>query len=234
MTSALMVRRFLQMADNLDSKNRTELPAPQIIEWLNDAQMQLITEKYGPFNKYSTGFEGNEKRSQELRILLEPVAKIKKTKVDEDRVVFGLGEHEAKIMYNVRVRFKGDTSNCNDIRFSGIFVQTDDLNNDVYGPFLEPSLAWREIPYRMTSEGLEAFQNKELTLDMLLLEYLRYPKKIDVKGYTHIDGSASVNQDCELPALLHEGVVRRAVTMALATIPDPRYQSIAAIGQQDD
>jgi hypothetical protein len=42
------------------------------------------------------------------------------------------------------------------------------------------------------------------------IEYLRYPKPVDIEGYVHFDGTPSINQDCELEGYLEDEILDRA------------------------
>jgi hypothetical protein len=56
---------------------------------------------------------------------------------------------------------------------------------------------------------------------------LRYPQYIDVEGYTRLDGTPSVDQDCELPEYAKQDIVDLAVKFA-AQATDNGFQSQAA------
>lgn len=96
---------------------------------------------------------------------------------------------------NLRVNAK--SGSCGDANLKTWEAKSEDVEeiyNDVHN---EPSLPWRETFY-LTTNGKVAIYKKDFDIKEAFLSYYRYPVKVDIAGYIHIDGSASQNVDPEL------------------------------------
>ncbi len=74
------------------------------------------------------------------------------------------------------------------------------LNNDHY----KPSFEYQETFNMLSSDEISIFTDGTFTPTKLYLSYIRYPKYIDKAGYTKFDGTASIDQDCELADYLED------------------------------
>lgn len=55
------------------------------------------------------------------------------------------------------------------------------------------------------------------------IEYIKKPRKINIGGYTYLDGSTSVLSECELPERLQHKLVNYAIAIAFGSMNDEGY-----------
>lgn len=209
----------------IDTNRASKLSIPKIIIMLNSGMLNLIKEKYGIRNPYSAGFEMIEKRKQDLQklhILNEKLAAVRITGTNSFE--FDLSKTTFPVLYLTRMQFSGTKESCCDQLLDGIPAETDDLNDLSRNLFKSSSFEWREVLYRVASDKIVADTDGTFSLSSSKFDFIRYPKAIDIAGYTKFDGSASSNVDCELPPALHSEVVDRAVFEFKLYLQDPNYQ----------
>jgi hypothetical protein len=96
------------------------------------------------------------------------------------------------------------------------------LNNTHY----KPSFEYQETFNFISSDELSVFTDGTFTPTKLYLSYIRYPLYIDKEGYTKLDGTASINQDCELKNYLEDELVDLTVqSLAMYTENPSAVQS---------
>lgn len=238
---AEMIIDFKTKADKLDSKDFTDIPLPIIIRLLNEAQLSTVLERYGENNIYHAGFESNQKRIDELSTLVVPEEVLimsilpgKTSYPNSDNIYSGdLTNTKEKYLFLLRCNFIACTSICTGINMNGIQTTTDDLDRILNSPFECPSLEWRETPYRITNKSLRAYSDNSYTVSHAVIDYLRYPKDMDITGYTHRDGSISTTTECELPEFLRKTIVNKAVLSIKESLKDNiQYESLRL--QQDE
>ena len=199
-----MVYQFKLAAEKLDSQRAAVLKLPQIILVLNSAMITLVVQKYGGA-RTNLGFETTQKRKRELQKLIEPFGSITAPEKVEKGYCFNMNTLDPKVLYITRVQFRAIKNGCTAI-CSGIDNQSDDLNLVTNSSNRESNFEWREIIYRQAKDLMIADVD-DFKVTEALVEYLRYPKPMDIAGYTHFDGSASSNIDCELPEEMRHEIV---------------------------
>jgi hypothetical protein len=75
----------------------------------------------------------------------------------------------------------------------------------------KPSFEYQETFNFIASDQISVFTDGTFTPTKLYLSYIRYPLYIDKSGYVKLDGSDSVDQDCELKNYLEDELVDLAV-----------------------
>jgi hypothetical protein len=74
------------------------------------------------------------------------------------------------------------------------------MNNDHY----KPSFEYQETFNFLSSDEISIFTDGTFTPSKIYIMYLRYPAYIDKAGYTHLDGTLSIDRDCELETYLED------------------------------
>jgi hypothetical protein len=74
---------------------------------------------------------------------------------------------------------------------------------------------------------LYVYTDGEFTIEDVYLTYLRYPQNVDILGYTKLDGTSSMNVNCELPEYAKGDIVDLAVKFA-AQSNDNQIQAVFA------
>lgn len=221
MTIQELVYDYKRKLDKLDSQDYPDIPLPVIIRDLNEAQQKIVLTRYSPNNLYRQGFEGSQKRIDELSYLVVPDEQLSGAiKVADNIYSFNLENTQKDYLFLLRANFLVSTATCTDILLDGISSKTDNLNTILSSPFEKPSLSWRETPYRIADNKLRVYSDGEFKVTKAIIDYLRYPRKMDIVGYIDFDGTNSTNVECELPEFLQNDIVDAAVTLARLNLKD--------------
>lgn len=116
------------------------------------------------------------------------------------------------------------------------FVRHGDLSSTFSSSHTAPSFKWHETVGQISGGKLYCYTGDpegEFEVQKLYLSYLRHPEKIDLAGYIHLNGDASVDQDCELPSHLKEELLDFALIEAAAQTENiPALQAMDLRTQQ--
>lgn len=211
MTIKEMIYLFDQRADRVSSKNRVGLPLPAKIAILNSAQLQVVKNK-------ATGeptYQQIQKRSDELEILevVEARLKCKISNVKEQMYEASFKDLQTPKYIITRVYGLATSEICKNLgtlRVTLHNTQSDDIETRRLSSNIRPSLQWRRAISRTASGKIfvycDRFQMSEVVMD-----YLRYPVKMDMQGYKHVTGAISTDVDCELPEDVQNDILNEAV-----------------------
>lgn len=81
------------------------------------------------------------------------------------------------------------------------------LNNVNY----KPSFEYQETFNSLSSDEISVYTDGTFIPGKIYMMYVRYPLYIDKGGYVHLDGTSSVDTNCELEAYLEDTLVDMAV-----------------------
>ena len=228
MTASEMKTEFLIGYDKITSFAAPGYEDNEISKFLNDAQERFIKTRYSDANKYRVGYEENEKRSKDLSEL----------KRFFETSTFTTGNHPNSyfvelpdnIMWATKEEVDLTITDCHGSTSTsrvGVKPIGDDYYNaNINNPFKKPyeELVWRLDFSRTDDTSVVSSSNKkrhELVYDSAspvskyYLTYIKYPQSINV----------SSNASCELDPSVHKELVELAVSIALETSSDPRYNS---------
>jgi hypothetical protein len=229
--------------NKLDSNDYRDFQVPEIDWLLNEAQEVFLKQRYGINNTTQKGFEGSQKRIDDLRNLV-----MKNESLPASQVVLDPVSYDATLpsdyIFAIRVQAVANSTTCGDKTLICKPTQHDDLSNCLLDPNYNPSYEWGEMPIVYgTISNLTAGANRifgytdgSFTVTSFILDYLREPARIAFPGgvtggqYNLPDGSPIVlpNQDCELPEHTHREIVDIATMIAAGDINHPGYQVKAA------
>lgn len=227
MTIQDMVYNFKLKADKLDSKGFANLKLPAIIYLLNEGMTSLIKKRYSGANTtLKASFEEIQKRRDEFQRILVPDEIIKAKKVLPETYVVDITQTAKPYMFLARANFYGKKDDCKDRKLRGILAQTDDLDLMEDSPLEGSSFEWGEVLYRMAEDKLRVTTDQTFSITKGRIDYLRYPTKVDMSGYTHFNGSASSDVDCELPEFMHYDIVDEAKLVYDISFATPDAQAI--------
>ena len=226
--------------DKVDSlQNVNFLPAE--IDWILNEAISLITkQKFGTNNSKRTGFEGNEKRIQDLKTLhikcptvVQPA--IIPASVNDGRYEVKLSDLEFDFLFLTRGTAKATKTGCGSKILGLKEVQNDDLNDILDDPFWKPSFEWKVVPVNFgrtdtlaeDKGSLYLYTNEDFTIDEVYLEYIKVPNKISIGGYPDINtGVVKPVVECDLPQEIHNEIVDIAVLECARIISDPNFLQI--------
>jgi hypothetical protein len=152
-----------------------------------------------------------EKRNEDAIRYISPLLTLdqplSKTSSSDRHDDFGLPEDYFDLS-NLSV--VASNSKCKNITLKTWEVKNDDLEEIYNDEFNEPTIEWTETFYT-TADGKAAVYKKDFDIDKVKLSYYRYPKPVDISGYTNSEGNPS--QDVH-PELDDKVVGRIIVAMA--------------------
>jgi len=200
-----------QKLNKLSSNEHQEIQLEDKILQLNESQLKLIKQKIdGTSTNTGLGLDSFKKRYQDLQNLVEDYIDHPLDLKEKDKVIHqwssSLLTLEPDYMFYIDAYILADKGKCKNRK---IWINRDllkhgdlqfVLNNDHY----KPSFEYQETFNMLSSDEISIFTDGSFTPTKLYISYIRYPKYIDKAGYIKFDGSASVNQDCELEAYLED------------------------------
>lgn len=221
---------FQLKADKVASLSNFDFNRAEIDWLLNEAQAVLLKRKYGINNIFQTGFEGTQKRIDDLQTLLVKYPEQGEiTPTSVDGMIYEIPLSTLSQPYLFFVRGSVEIDGC--LRGNMKLIQHDDLNDVLQDPFNNASAA--SIPFNFgrtsdgTGQGSIYMYPQGFTIDKVRIEYLKQPARMHFGGYTYIDGNTYPQQDCEMPEQVRREIVDEAVSIALGYVEDPSKYQIA-------
>ncbi len=189
--------------------NCSSIPIENRIMFLRSAESKLIKKYYGENNIFKLGFEAFKKRIDDLQVLVVPSAKITllkdvNSKYDKFTAdLSGISDY----MFYITSYITANKKTCKNRIVTNILSERSDIYTLLKSEYNSPSFEWQEQLVTLANNKLEIYTDGTYQPDYLYLDYLKYPPKIDVAGYTHLDNTASVNQDSVLPEYLKNDLI---------------------------
>jgi hypothetical protein len=181
---------------------------------LNEAQIKLIKQKVDGFSVVSgMGLDAFKKRYEDLQRLVvnysngELALTLKNP--DINQWLAKLDKLDPKYMFYLDSYILADKGICKDRK---IWINKDLakhgdlsllLNNDHY----KPSFEYQETFNFISSDEISIFTDGTFTPTKIYISYMRYPVYIDKVGYVRLDGTDSIDQNCELETYLEDELV---------------------------
>ncbi len=217
-----LVYRFKLEYDKLDSNDYPDLPLPAILIILNRAIVLYVQKCYGINNTYNIGVEGNQKRMDDLQMLIvkdEPSLTYTQDTLDPLRYVADFSNlTKGKYLHLLRSSSTGNKYKCINSSLYNKQITHDELDEVLIDPNRSPSFEWQEIPVILSDNKIYGYTDGTFSLNKCFIEYLKYPKEIDLQGYIKFDGTNSANIDSELPDYVLQDIVTIGVRIAQGNI----------------
>lgn len=176
---------------------------------INEAAIKLVKTKadgiYGP------GLDSSSKRYMDLQTLIVPFVSVSGISAGKDIAGFYSGNLPTGFFLPVSAYVVSSTNCCKE-RVVGVerMVPHADVPVFLRDPDWNPSFA-----YQLTIGSIEAGKVKvysenlfdkddSFQVDEIHVSYLQLPQKADVAGYIRLDGTASTDQDINLPEHLKD------------------------------
>lgn len=203
-----------QKLNKLSSNEHQQVQLEDKILALNEAQLKLIKQKVDGISVASgLGFDAYRKRYEDVQGLIEnyidhPLS-LQITDSNLNQWTADLSELEPTYMFYIDSYVLANKGICEDriIWINQDLSKHADtsllLKNDHY----KPSFEYQETFNVISSDKITIFTDGTFTPTKLYIMYLRYPQYIDKEGYITFEGTASVNQDCELENYLEDELV---------------------------
>ena len=199
-----------QKLNKLSTNEHQQIQLEDKILALNEAQIKLIKQKVDGISVMSGGLDAFKKRYEDLQSLVinynhQPLnLTLKNPEINQ----WSANVHSLspKYMFYVDSYILADKGRCKDRK---IWINRDlakhgdlqfVLNNEHY----KPSFEYQETFNTLSSDEISVFTDGTFTPTKICIMYMRYPKYINKEGYIMLDGTPSVNQDCELEEYLED------------------------------
>jgi len=223
---------------------------PAQIDWLlNLAQLVEVKKRYLPFNNARKGFEGIQKRIDDLatihvkspqkQVAIVPTLLVG-TLLDSKIYECKFSEFDFTYMFLTGLRAKISTSDtC--IKDIGLTqIQEDDLNDGLVNVNTKPDFNWGTALFTIDASSQDAeapgsiyIYSGDFNISEVYPSYLRYPRKLFFGGYVGFDyGIADPIVSCELPTIIHDNIVDTACELAAAPLQDPEFLQLAKVNSE--
>jgi hypothetical protein len=207
-----------QKLNKLSTNEHQQIQLEDKILALNEAQLKLIKQKVDGISVVSgLGMDAFKKRYEDLQRLIVNYSNqpLKLTETDKGVNQWSANIHDLvpEYMFYVDSYITADKGRCKNRQ---IWINRDlakhgdlqfILNNDHY----KPSFEYQETFNSLSSNSISIFTDGTFTPKEIYIMYMRYPLYINKKGYVMLDGTNSVDQDCELEKYLEDELLDLAV-----------------------
>jgi hypothetical protein len=181
---------------------------------LNEAQIKLIKQKVDGFSVVSgMGLDAFKKRYEDLQSLIitynhQPLDLTLKNK-QLNQWFANLHLLDPKYMFYIDSYIIADKGRCKDriIWINRDMTKHGDLQFILNNSHYKPSFEYQETFNFLSSDEISVFTDGTFDPKQVYISYMRYPVYIDKEGYVRLDGTNSVNQDCELELYLEDELV---------------------------
>ena len=123
-------------------------------------------------------------------------------------------------------------------RASLIPIQHSDINNALKDPFNKSTIDEILYNFGRSSDGASSsiylYPDVSMTLGTIFVEYIKKPRKINLGGYTYIDGTNPTASQCEFPEHVHPQIVDEAVKLASGIMNNPQLYQVMQNAQMSE
>lgn len=221
-----LLYKFDTKLNKLATLQHQEIPLENKLLAINEAIIKLIKVKLDPNNTLGLGFEAFKKRYEDLQVLVEPPHEHGLTPVLTDKTLnkwtADLLSLSPKFMFYVDAYALANLGKCKDriIYINHDLSKHADVTLLLANNTYKPSFDYQETFDTLADNQLEIYSDGDFKYTKVYISYLRYPIPVDYPGYTHLDGSASVKQDSEMPLFLEDEILNYAIQDVAMSIGD--------------
>ena len=224
-----------QKLNKLSTNEHQQINLEDKILALNEAQIKLIKQKVdGDSTISGLGLDAFKKRYEDLQKLVitynhQPLdlhiknAKLNQWAVSTDLLV-------PKYMFYIDSYVLAEKGVCKDRKLwiNRELAKHGDLQFILNNTHYRPSFEYQETFNLISSDEISIFTDGTFIPTKLCVSYLRYPRYIDKTGYIKLDGTPSVDSDCELSLYLEDELLDLTVqNLAMYTENQAAVQNAA-------
>lgn len=213
LTQQLLYKLDVRLNKKVSNEHQS-IPLEDKILALNEAQIKLIKKKVGTNNIYNLGLDSFKKRYEDLQILIvqfEPLS-VKPSTDAYSSWFADVTKLKSKFMFPLDMYAIADKGACSGrVIYLSKLAKHGDISTLMANSHYVPSFEWQESFAVMSNDKVIVYSDGTFTIKKFNISYIRYPQKIDSLGYTNFDGTASADQDCELPDYLEDELLDLAI-----------------------
>lgn len=218
---------FKQKLNKIDSEQYRNLKVPEIDWKLNEAINLFVKIVAMPKVFVGLGFEVTSRITDDIRSLVIDSKSLTLSKIDEEHY---LAELPADYLYYVNLgKMLIKQGECT-VKAEKIFYRQHD-DNFMSSVFDKSSFLWREVNFRLYSEGIKIYTEGSFSVESAFLDYVKIPAVVNNSesypsgSYKTLDGTVlSTNVDCDLPLETHREIVDLAVAITTGDLQIPDLQ----------
>jgi hypothetical protein len=218
MDRAEMHTEFKLLMDKAGGAGSPSFLSAEIDRFLNIAQDKFVSNRAFGNNPRRTSFEEDQKRRDDLRMLISEYSSTTNTNVEgKPNSTFFTLPDDYRHAINEEASIYTEEDRVNSIRrVSSKPITYDRYNRIIEDPFNKPD---KNTVYRLDfgehneAGAFELITGEGQVISTYYLRYIKEPEQI------------SSSQDCILSEHTHREIVRMAVVDALENVEQPRYQS---------
>lgn len=200
-----------QKLNKLSTNDHQQIQIEDKILALNEAQIKLLKQKVDGISTTSgLGLDSFKKRYDDLQSLIvdynhQPLKLILKNSE--------LNQWSANVhvltpvyMFYIDSYIMASKGRCKDriIRVNRDLANHGDIQLLLTNEHYKPSFEYQETFNTITSDEVSVFTDGTFSPSYICMMYMRYPNYIDKMGYIHLDGTPSIDTDCELETYLED------------------------------
>lgn len=207
-----------QKLNKLSTNEHQAIQKEDKILALNEAQIKLIKQKVdGQPTPSGMGLDAFRKRHEDLQNLIEDYNKKPLSLKEADKNInqwnASLSELSPEYLFYIDSYILANKGRCKDrrITINNDLAKHGDVQVLLSNVHYKPSFEYQETFNTLSSDKINIYTDGTFIPTKIYISYLRYPKYIDKAGYVKLDGTESIDQDCELESYLENELVDLAV-----------------------
>lgn len=204
-------RTLFKVNRNLGSNN-TSLDRARFILLYNESQWKRVLQVYK---------EGNDERLREIQAFLKPHENLTIATTENKKVLFNLPEDYLELSHLLPLAKKEDCQ----AELSAMEIKDKNYQNILFDNYNEPSFEYRETLYTI-ADGKVIIYKKDFDINSTKMSYYRYPKPVDIVGYTNLNNTPSTNIDPEGDDRFIENVINMVALAYSQNVENPNLINI--------
>lgn len=205
-TAILKLRLRLNKLHSSDYDNIADWVA---VEAVNKAGLEITRRSIKGLNSLQASAEETVFQIDDLQFLV----KTQKLQGQNHKRYFESGTLPSDYLAYVRLTPYCSTETCNTVPLDSRLREEANAEVLLQDWSHKPSLEWNQGFHTLAGNRVKVYHDGAFYVDHVDLTYYRKPKRMDIHGYVHEDGTDSRNQDLEFPDPLAEIIIDYAAAV---------------------
>lgn len=185
-----------------------------VVEAVNKAAKEWCRRVIYGINQEQSGSEETTQRIDDLQFLL----KSQSLKGKNHKNYFETNTLPQDYFAYSRITPYGHNETCSAVKFKSHLREEANMTVLLEDDFWRPDFEWRQTLHTIVGNKIRVYTNNEFKIDDVELLYYRFPKEMDIEGYTHETGRESTNVDLEFKDDIAEIIIDEAVAIIAGDI----------------
>lgn len=210
-TAVIKLRLRLNKSHSSDYDNILDWAA---VEAINKAAIEYTRRNLKGNNPQKESAEETLSTLEDLNFLLTPIT----LKGRNNKLFFESSPLPSNYLRYSRIIPMGNNGKCFNQQFKPMLVEEANIPEMLMDWSFKPDFEWRHVLMTRVGQKIRIYTNEDFIVDDINLLYYRYPKKMDIEGYTHEDGTDSTNVDLEFKDDIAEIIIDEAAAIIAGDI----------------